>query len=223
MERMSTRISDPHERLRDDVRRLGGLLGETLRDREGAALVEAVERVRALSKSGRAGSDSDLDAVADLLRTLPVQSAVPVARAFSHFLALANIAEQHHRIRRRREYQRGEAARPQPGSCEEAFPRFLAAGISADALFQAVTDLRIELVLTAHPTDITRRTIVGKHLRIADALATRDRPDLTVPERDGVLDTLRREIIALWGPEDVRPRRPTPHEEIASGLLIFEQ
>ena len=114
----TTRTSDPHERLRDDVRMLGGMLGETLRHREGAEVYETVERVRALSKSGRAGSDADLDAVAGLLRQLPVEATVPIARAFSHFLTLANIAEQHHRVRRRRAYQHDPTApqqRPRRG------------------------------------------------------------------------------------------------------------
>jgi phosphoenolpyruvate carboxylase len=75
-------IRDPHERLREDVRLLGGILGDTLRQREGSALFHIVERVRALSKSGRGGSDRDLDALAELLRALPVESTVPIARAF---------------------------------------------------------------------------------------------------------------------------------------------
>src|SRR5215212_2830565 len=174
MEHMTTRTTDPHERLRDDVRMLGGLLGETLRLREGSGLFETVERVRALSKSGRAGSDRDLDALAELLRALPVESAVPVARAFSHFLTLANIAEQHHRVRRRRAYLRDTAAPPQRGSCEETFARLLSAGVAPDALHSATTSLHVELVLTAHPTAITRRTLIQKHLRIADALSRQD-------------------------------------------------
>src|SRR4029079_14958343 len=128
---MATGVSDPHERLRDDVRLLGGILGETLRLREGTPLFEIVERVRALSQSGRAGSDRDLDALAELLRGLPVESTVPIARAFSHFLTLANIAEQHHRVRRRRAYLRHAGAPPQRGSCEETFLRLLQRGVSA--------------------------------------------------------------------------------------------
>ena len=119
----------------DDV--LGELLGETLRLREGQPLFETVERVRALSKSGRSGDDAGFETLAKLLSELPVESAVPVARAFAHFLTLANIAEQHHRIRRRREYQR-ESARPQPASCEEAFGRLVRSGIEPDALFAAL-------------------------------------------------------------------------------------
>ena len=90
------------------------------------------------------------------LRAMPVDSALPIARSFAHFLNLANVAEQHHRVRRRRAYQRDPRARPQPGSIEEALPRLLSSGIGADALHDAVCSLRIELVVTAHPTEIMR-------------------------------------------------------------------
>jgi phosphoenolpyruvate carboxylase len=220
---MPTDIRDPHERLRDDVRLLGGLLGETLRQREGAALFHIVERVRALSKSGRAGSDRDLDTLAELLRALPVESAVPIARAFSHFLTLANIAEQHHRVRRRRDYLRDPNAPPQRGSSDETFERLLARGVTPDELHAATTSLRVELVLTAHPTAITRRTLVQKHLRIAGALASQDRVDLTAPERVDLVAALRREVLAAWETDEIRARRPTPVDEAIAGLLIFEQ
>ncbi len=219
----TTRATDPHERLRDDVRMLGGILGETLRQREGPELYHTVERVRALSKSGRAGTHTDLDAVADLLRELPVESTVPIARAFSHFLTLANIAEQHHRVRRRRAYQHDPTAPPQRGSCEETFARLMAGGVDADTLHRATASLCIELVLTAHPTTITRRTLIQKHLRIAGALARQDRRDLTAPEREEIAGLLRREIMAAWETDEIRPRRPTPVDEAIAGLLIFEQ
>jgi phosphoenolpyruvate carboxylase len=220
---MPTDVRDPHERLRDDVRLLGGLLGDTLRQREGAALYHIVERVRALSKSGRAGSDRDLDTLAELLRALPVESAVPIARAFSHFLTLANIAEQHHRVRRRRDYLRDPNAPPQRGSCDETFERLLALGVTPDALHAATTSLRVELVLTAHPTAITRRTLIQKHLRIAGALAAQDRVDLTAPERAEIAAALRREVLSAWETDEIRARRPTPVDETIAGLLIFEQ
>jgi phosphoenolpyruvate carboxylase len=211
--------TDPHAPLRDDVRLLGELLGETLRQREGQALFDTVERVRAVSKHTRA----DVEALAGELRDMPVESALPVARAFSHFLTLANIAEQHHRVRRRRDYQRNPDAGPQPASCEETFPRLMAGGVTADALYEAVTSLRIELVLTAHPTEITRRTLIHKHQQIADALMRLDRPDLTVPERAETIDELRREVASAWETDEIRPRRPDPLDEVTSGLLIFEQ
>ena len=215
--------TDPHRPLRVDVSMLGEILGDTLRAREGAAVFETVERVRLIAKAARQRDAHALEALEAPLRALPLAMAVPVARAFSHFLTLANIAEQHHRVRRRRDYLRDPGAAPQAGSFPDTFARLLREGVSPDALHAAVASMRVELVLTAHPTAITRRTLAAKHVRIADALERQDRPGLTVPERDEVMDDLRREILAMWGTEDVRMRRPTPMEEVRSGLYIFEQ
>ena len=214
---------DPHKPLREDVRLLGELLGHTLRTIEGGELFNTVERVRALAKNARAGASGAFETLAAELSRLPVEAALPVARAFSHFLHLANVAEQHHRIRRRRAYERDPDAPPQRGSCAEAFPRFIAAGLSPDALFEAVSNVRIELVLTAHPTEIARRTLVQKYNRVAAALAAQDRQDLTLPEREAIEATLRREIMAAWGTSEVRPDRPSPLDEVRSGLVLFEE
>ena len=111
--------SDPHKPLRDDVRLLGELLGETLQLRGDPGLFETVEHVRTLAREARRGDDRDFRQLASVLSTLPVESALPLARAFAHFLNLANVAEQHHRIRRRRAYLREPDAPPQRGSCEE--------------------------------------------------------------------------------------------------------
>jgi len=102
--------------LRDDIHLLGDLHGEALRAQEGEKLFQMVEGVRALAKSGRAGNTKDFDELAQLLASRPTDEALPIARAFAHFLNLANIAEQHHRVRRRREYQMVENAKPQPSS-----------------------------------------------------------------------------------------------------------
>jgi len=219
---------DPHQPLRDDVRLLGALLGETLRRQEGEELYERVERVRAFAKrTRRSGMDETraerFAALAGELGAIPVGSAIPITRAFSHFLNLANVAEQHHRVRRRRDYLRDPHARPQPGSLEETLPRLLAAGIAPEALHDAVCALRIGLVITAHPTEIMRRTVQHKYNVIADALAELDRPDLTVLERDALTDTLRREIAAAWETEEVRRERPSPLDEVRSALAVFEE
>ena len=216
-------MTDPHKPLRDDVRMLGELLGETLRTREGEQLFLTVERVRAMAKQARDGDEEAFRHLAEELAALPVEAALPVARAFAHFLNLANIAEQHHRIRRRRAYQRDPASRPQQGSCDEAFGRLIEGGVPAARLHEAVANLRIELVFTAHPTEIARRTVVQKHNRIARALAEGDRLDLTIPEEEARLALLRREISAAWGTREVRAERPTPLDEVRSGLIVFEQ
>jgi phosphoenolpyruvate carboxylase len=211
------------QRLRDDVHLLGDLLGDTLRAQEGEELFEMVERVRALAKSGRAGNDADFDRLAELLATRPTSDALPVARAFSHFLTLANIAEQHHRVRRRRDYQRDPDAPPQQGSFEEVFARLGEQGIDRQRLFESVAALRIELVLTAHPTEVVRRTLLQKYSRIGELLARGDRQDLTIPEQRENVDELRREITAAWETDEVRHERPTPLDEVKGGLFIFEQ
>src|SRR5829696_208667 len=198
---------DPHESLRDDVHLLGDILGQTLKERAGEDLLQTVERVRALAKARRQSGPADIDDLGSLLRSMPVSDAVPVARAFSHFLTLANIAEQHHRVRRRREYLRDPSAAPQQGSFKATFMALTDRGVDRAAVHAAVSSLQIGLVLTAHPTTITRRTLAHKQRRIADLLAHEDRQDLTGPERDEVLADLRREITAMWDTDEIRAER----------------
>jgi phosphoenolpyruvate carboxylase len=220
-----TPTPDPHKALRDDVRLLGEILGETLRRQEGQPLFARVERVRALAKRGRhsAGDGDGFETLAAELRAMPVASALPIARSFAHFLNLANVAEQYHRVRRRRAYQRDPRARPQPASIEETLPRLLSSGVSPEAVHRAVTSLRIELVITAHPTEIMRRSLQHKYVRIADALAGLDHSDVTCLERENYIETMRREITAAWETEEVRRERPSPLDEVRSAMAVFEE
>jgi phosphoenolpyruvate carboxylase len=170
---MANHEDDPHKPLRDDVRLLGTLLGDTLREQAGVELFEAVETVRGRAKDARSGDSRQLEALARDLAETPMALALPLARAFSHFLNLANIAEQHHRVRRRRAYLTDPSAPPQRASCQAAFRSLIDDGMAPDELHRAVSSLRIELVLTAHPTEVTRRTLLLKFNRIADLLADR--------------------------------------------------
>ncbi|HSL24207.1 MAG TPA: phosphoenolpyruvate carboxylase [Vicinamibacterales bacterium] len=217
-------MADAHAPLRDDIHLLGDLLGERLRVSEGQDLFDTVERVRALSKAahGETG-DAAFAELAALLAALPAARALTVARAFSHFLTLANVAEQHHRIRRRRDYQRDPSASPQPASFDETFARLIRGGVSPERLHAAVGAMSVELVFTAHPTEITRRTLIHAYARIADLLSEHDRPDLTAQDRDTTLDELRQEIAIVWGTDEVRQTRPTPLDEVRWGLAVFEQ
>ena len=213
---------DPHKPLRQDVRLLGELLGETLRIHAGSGTLDTVERIRGIAKAARL-PERNFDDLVDTLADLPVEAVLPLARAFTHFLNLANVAEQHHRIRRRRQYRQHAGASPQRGSCEETFARLVKSGIGADALYDALCTLRIELVLTAHPTEVSRRTLIHKYNRIAARLGERDRPDLTVAERDELTDSLRREVASIWQTDEVRHQKLTPIDEVRSGLIVFEQ
>ena len=217
------REDDPHKPLRDDVRLLGNLLGEVLREQAAAGLFGEVESVRRRAKRARVGDAGELESLARDLARSPVKLSLPLARAFSQFLNLANIAEQHPRVRRRRAYSIDPKATAQPASCEASFRELIDAGVTPDELHRAVGSLRIELVLTAHPTEVARRTLLQKFNRIAGLLAQRDRPDLTVPERDELIEGLRREIHAIWETEEVRHVRPTPIDEAKRGFVVVEQ
>src|SRR5690606_17576439 len=214
--------TDPHQPLYDDVRILGALLGDTLRRQEGDALFEAVEQVRTLSKDVRGGRAS-FGKLRETLRALSDDDALQVARAFSHFLGLANIAEQHHRTRRRRDYQRVQDAPPQRASFADSIAQMREAGIPLDDIVGHLVNQRVELVLTAHPTEVVRRTLRLKQRRIAELLAMGDRPDLTVPEREEQMRMLAEEIAAIWLTDEINRERPTPLDEVRSSMAIFEQ
>ncbi len=189
---------------------------------EGDELFDRVERVREAAKRART-ADGDLEPFNRLLREMPIASALTVARAFAHFLTLANIAEQHHRVHRRRDHARDPQGQPQRGSCAETFARLRSAGVPPATLTAAIASMRVELVFTAHPTEIVRRTLLQKHNRIAQILATGDHPDLTPAEKEQLLADLHREIASAWQTDEVRRARVTPIDEVRAGLVVFEQ
>ncbi len=214
---------DRHAPLRDDVRLLGALLGETLREQSGQALYESVERIRTLSKSSRSDDHARLDQLSTMVADLPIETAREISRAFALFLTLANIAEQHHRVRRSRDYEFDPTNRPQAGSLDEVFQLLLTAGVDRDRMFEAICQQSIELVLTAHPTEVIRRTLLRKHLHISRLLQQRDLGRLTPREEEEWVGALKRDITSIWRTDELRRRKPTPEDEVRSGLLIFEQ
>ena len=221
-------ISDVHRPVREDVRLLGDLLGETLRRQEGAELFERVERVRAIAKARRTDPAADgaagVEALAAELRAMPAGSVVPVARAFAHFLNLANVAEQHHRVRRRRAYQRDprrrRSRRRSRRRCR-AWPRRASSpdGAASRGVRAAASSWSSPRI---RPRSCAARCSRSTN-RIAEALAELDRPDLTPREREAAVEGLRREITAAWETEEVRRERPSPVEEVRSALTVFEQ
>lgn len=214
--------SDKHAPLRGDVRTLGAMLGNVLKSQEGAALFDLVERVRVLSKASRGGDTAATEAFHALIASLSVEQAEVVARAFAQFLGQANFAEFHHRTRRRRIRASQPEAGAQPGSCDEAFARFLAAGVAPETLNERACELAIELVLTAHPTQAVRRTVLQKYRRLASLLSDRDRPDVTPHELEHLDEALRSEVLAIWETDALRHRKPTPLDEARAGITFFE-
>ena len=202
--------------LRRDVRLLGSILGEVLVEQEGPELLAAVERVRLLARDAREGAT--LHEVQHEIAGLPSERQALLLRAFGLYFQLANIAEQHHRLRRRREYAHaGVAARE---SLDEAFEQL--ADVPEDVLRARLANVHVQLVLTAHPTEATRRTILLAHVRIAGLLRELDDPLLADAERKAVESRLGEEITVLWQTDEVRHERPRVVDEIRHGLWFFE-
>ena len=213
---------DPEAPLRRDIRLLGEILGRVLVEQEGEELLADVERIRGLSrKARRAGRPGPRSELAAAVRDLPLERQGDVLRAFGLYFQLANLAEQHHRLRRRREYEHeGKSSRE---SLDAAFAELAAAGVDDESLAHAAAGISLELVLTAHPTEATRRTILTAHLRLSRLLRELDDPNLSAAGRDRLGDAIAEEVTALWETDEVRSLRPRVVDEIRHGLWFFEQ
>ncbi|MEK1953125.1 phosphoenolpyruvate carboxylase [Pseudomonas sp. YNh] len=209
-------MTDIDVRLREDVHVLGELLGETIRQQHGDAFLQKIEDIRHSAKADRRGPGEQLTST---LADLAEKDLLPVARAFNQFLNLANMAEQYQLIRRR------DAGQPEPFEARvlpELLARLKQAGHSNDALARQLAKLDIQLVLTAHPTEVARRTLIQKYDAIAGQLAAQDHRDLTPDERHQVRERLRRLIAEAWHTEEIRRTRPTPVDEAKWGFAVIE-
>ncbi len=214
--------------LRKDMRLLGGLLGDTIKNQHGKALYQLVEEIRQMGRDARRNEPVDTSRLKQRLSQLNSEQIVILARAFALFLNLANIAEQHHQIRRRR--QIAAESRDEQGSAtfsasflEAEFGKLIDSGVAPEVLYQHACKLSIELVLTAHPTEIIRRSVSSKFLRINQLLVQHDRPDLSRLERDQIELSLHRVITEVWETDEIRRLRPTPVDEARNGLIAVEQ
>jgi phosphoenolpyruvate carboxylase len=220
-------LKEEDQPLRDDVRLLGSLLGDTIRQQHGEALYQLVEEIRQMAKDARSGNVNKTNRLSDRLAELESDQVVILARAFALFLNLANIAEQHHQVRRRREIaaalNRQDAADKSCSFIEAEFGKLIESGITPEALYEQVSRLSIELVLTAHPTEIVRRSVSTKFLRINNLLVQRDLKDLSRLERDQIKLALHRAISEVWETDEIRRKRLTPVDEAKNGLIAVEQ
>jgi len=213
--------------LRADIRRLGDLLGETLKRLGGERLFEIEEDVRALCKRLRS-EHPDKRAVATerglkrLLQRLSLDETIGVIRAFSVYFQLVNIAEQHHRIRRKRFYELRTPDQPQRGSLAETLRELRRKFSDADLLQRAIDRLEIVPVMTAHPTEAARRTLLEKHRRIAELLADFDDENLAPRRRAELQARLAAEVESVWQTDEVRHTQPTVLDEVNQGLYYFD-
>ncbi|UTW11813.1 phosphoenolpyruvate carboxylase [Marinobacterium rhizophilum] len=204
-------MADLHEALRDDVRMLGDCLGQTIETQLGEAFLQKVERIRKLAKAGRLEDNSEYHELLSALGELNEDEVLPVARAFTQFLNLANIAEEHHRVRRRLE----DSGKDAPASLSQLFLRLSDRGFSVREIADGLGKLSVDLVLTAHPTEVNRRTLIQKFDDIADCLKRNDRGEK-------VQHRLRELVSQIWHTDEIRQQRPTPVEEAKWGFAVIE-
>ena len=203
--------------LRGNVSFLGRLLGETIADAEGNDFLELIERIRVLSKSSREGENGAGDELLEVLKNLRNDELVPVARAFSQFLNLANIADQRHTVSREMDHLFSASE-----TLATAMAELRKENVAVDEIESAIRALKIELVLTAHPTEITRRTLIHKHSEISRCLGQLELQGMTAREEQQIHKRLRGLIAQIWYGYDFRQERPSPVDEAKWGFAVVE-
>lgn len=160
------------------------------------------------------------------VRTCDAAKLFNISRAFSNFLALSNSAENHHRIRRLRLHLNSSGSQyglwPKADSCSGSISNLLKDGVSADKIMSALSSQNVEIVLTAHPTEVNRRTMLRKHRRVNEILNQQDQVGLSIYERNLLQQQLEAEIISIWDSDNLRRIKPTPVDEARFGLAIVE-
>ncbi|MEZ0471443.1 phosphoenolpyruvate carboxylase [Luteimonas sp. C3_2_a3] len=205
-------FADTDALLRDDVRRLGALVGEVLAEQGSPALLDEVEAVRRAAIARREAGEP-VDELAEQLARVPLADAEALVRAFAAYFGAINLAERVHRIRRRRDYQRVGGS-PQPGGLEAVLAQLRADGVTLDELDALLPRLRIEPVFTAHPTEAIRRALLEKERDIVRRLVVDIDRGRTPDERVSDTERIRQALTATWQTSEAPPTRPTVIDEM---------
>ncbi|WP_181697726.1 phosphoenolpyruvate carboxylase [Nocardia sp. GTS18] len=206
--------------LREDIRFLGGILGETIRDHEGPEVFDLIERVRIEAFRVRR-EEVERSAVADMLDGTPTEVALPLIRAFSYFVLLANLAEDIQRDRRRAAHvAAGEP--PQDSSLAATYAKLDAADLDGASVAEQLTDALVSPVITAHPTETRRRTVFDVQAKITALMRLRRRLEPGDPGLDDTELRIRREVLTLWRTALIRLARLRIQDEISVGLRYYD-
>ncbi len=198
--------------LRDDVRRLGAMVGQMLAEQVSPALLQQVESVRRDAIARRENGEP-VDALATRLAQVPLQDAEALVRAFAAYFGAINLAERVHRIRRRRDYQRTSEA-PQPGGLEAVLRDLRDAGVTLAELQDLLPRMRVEPVFTAHPTEAIRRALLLKEHTIVDRLIDDIDRTRTPPERRADEERIRQSLTTAWQTIEAPPQKPSVTDEV---------
>jgi phosphoenolpyruvate carboxylase len=212
-------FEEKEQALREDVHRLGELVGELVKEQGGEALFDIVEAARRAAIAHREGDQDALTELQTLLGALEPRAARDFIRAFSTYFQMVNMAEKVHRIRRRRAYLR-DASTPQPAGFEDTLIKLKDAGVGADRVEALLATLCVEPVFTAHPTEATRRTLLRKQQRIARFLMETLNPYMSPQEEHAALGRIRMEMTTGWQTEEHPGSRLTVGDE-AEHVLFF--
>ncbi|NTW86264.1 MAG: phosphoenolpyruvate carboxylase [Holophagaceae bacterium] len=220
---MNAALPDKDLPLMEDIRLLGRLLGDTVREQEGEATFELIEQIRRCAVRFRRGGDpTAVQELKGILQALTPGRAILVIRAFSYFSQLANLAEDQHHIRRSRAH-RSEDTTPRPSSLDHALAQGAGAGLDAAGLKAFFDGAQVRPVLTAHPTEVQRKSILNAQMEIAHLLEERDRTTSTPRETALRDEHLQRQVLLLWQTRMLRAHRPAVTDEVASALSYFER
>ncbi len=208
------------EPMREDIRLLGAILGDTVREQNGEEVFDLVERARVESFRVRR-SEIDRAELAALFTGIDVHQAIPVIRAFTHFALLANVAEDIHR-ERRREVHEAAGEPPQDSSLAATYPRKLdAADLDGAGVADALSGALVSPVITAHPTETRRRTVFDTQHRVTELMRLRLHGQTRTPDGRDIETELRRHILTLWQTALVRLSRLKISDEIETGLRYY--
>jgi phosphoenolpyruvate carboxylase len=220
---MPTR-AHPDESLSSDIHLLGDLLGQVIRRQGGIELFELEERIRALAKARRSDDDpAEIEAaLSQRVEVLSLDESEDIARAFTAYFELVNLAEEAHRVRVLRSRAREAYPRPLTESIPAAIENLWERGVDEWEMEKLLESLHIELVFTAHPTEAKRRSVLSKLRRISQGLHELDVRDMLPEERRQIIDQIHAEITALWVTERSRTNQPTVTDEVRTSLFYFD-
>lgn len=217
---------DPDAKLRENIRNLGQMLGSVIK-LQNEDIYDSVEQLRGWGREWRRpnGDIKAFDRMVDDVKAYDASKLMGVSRAFTHFLALSNSAENHHRIRRLRDglATSASAFTRKSDSCSNSINRLKnELNIPVNDIMDAIKAQSVEIVLTAHPTEVNRRTMIKKHQNVKDLLERIDRTDLTMFERRQIDRELKAEVAAIWESDELMRKKPTPVDEAKAGLAVVE-
>ncbi|HSM71856.1 MAG TPA: phosphoenolpyruvate carboxylase [Anaerolineales bacterium] len=204
------------------IRLLGDMLGEVITELESSVLFETEERIRLAAKDRRAGNAEAAKQLEAEVEALSIDEARAVSSAFTTYFDLVNLAEEYHRVQQLREREMEKHPAPLSESVGSAIAALKKSGVTSAQMQSLLDRLSMELVLTAHPTESRRRTVVSKLQRVARSLDYLANNQLTPREREQTLASIRAEVVGLWLTDRTRTVRPTVTDEVRTGLHFVE-